>query len=265
MAARPPAPSRADRVNCAAEDIDRSARFSNRREAGTQLGERLREFLLSSPSFDDMVVLGLPRGGVPVAAEVSRTLRKPFSILSVRKIGAPSNPELAIGAIAADGTRLYGSLKNKDVSSGYIKLETQEQLEVAQRREEVLLANLDLPRVRDIRGHVACITDDGIATGLTAAVAAESARRHGARAVVIASPVVAADTADRLLKYADAVVSVCSPEDFLAVAQWYGDFSPTTDEEARRVLEEASGWPWARLARLEESEGAPGREFGGGG
>jgi putative phosphoribosyl transferase len=203
--------------------------FADRVDAGRRLGTRVREVLGASP---DRLVLGLPRGGVPVAAEVARELGASLDVLVVRKLGAPSQPEVAIGAIGPDGAVLLHA---------HGRALDPETLDRIRRRE---LAELER-RVRAYRGdrgplvlegRRVVLVDDGIATGATALVAVQAARAQGAAEVVVAAPVAAPDARDAVAAVADRVIVLAAPERFWAVGEWYDDFRQTDDAEVVRLL-----------------------------
>jgi len=203
--------------------------FRDRIVAGRMLGAELAGRGLADP-----VVLGLPRGGVPVAAEVARALGAPLDVLVVRKVGAPFQPELAVGAVAEGVTALSEELiaqlgiRRVDVEA----IAEAERGEVARRTERFRRA---APRL-DLRGKTAVIVDDGIATGATARAAAEVARKLGAAKVVEAAPVSSLEARRSLRGLADEVVALDYPEPFMAVGCWYDDFRQTTDEEVVQLL-----------------------------
>lgn len=207
--------------------------FVDRVDAGRQLSSRV-EHLRGS----DVVVLGLPRGGVPVAYEVARSLRAPLDVIVVRKLGVPDQPELGMGAIGEDGVRVI----NPDVVR--VARVSAEEIAEVQRREQAVLdrrakaLRADLPPV-PLDGRTALVVDDGIATGSTARAACQIARARGARRVVLASPVAAPDTVAGLRADADEVICVLTPTWLSSIGQWYDDFSPTTDEEVRQLLARA--------------------------
>ena len=208
--------------------------YRDRVDAGRRLGE-----WLADRSLDDPVVLGLPRGGVPVAAEVARRLGAPLDVIVVRKLGVPSQPELAMGAIGEGGVRV---LDERIIRAG--RVEAQRVAEVESQERAVLEARLrrlrrDRPRV-ELTGRTAVIVDDGIATGATARVAALVARALGAARVVVAVPVGPPDIELRMPE-ADEVVCLQKPWSFRAVGAAYDDFHPTSDEDVERVLEQAHG------------------------
>jgi len=207
--------------------------FADRGDAGRQLAERLLHL-----RDRDVVVLGLPRGGVPVAFQVAEALHAPLDVIVVRKLGVPYQPELAMGAIGEGGARV--------LNTAVLALTgvTDEELQTVERRERSLLAervaDLRMGRERlDLAGRTVVIVDDGIATGSTARVACEVARHLGATTVIMAVPVMPAETAGSFLG-ADEVVSVLVPEHLVAVGNHYLDFSATSDEEVVVLLDTAA-------------------------
>ena len=203
--------------------------FRDRMEAGRSLGERLRE-----EGLDDPVVLGLPRGGVAVAAAVAESLGAPLDIITVRKLGVPWQPELAFGAVAPGVVAL-----REDViaAAGLPRAE----IEAAAARESAKLEELariyrgDVPPVL-LRGRTAVIVDDGLATGATATAAARSVRREDPKRVIVAVPVCAAQTATALRREVDGVVCLGEYSDFHAVGQYYEDFGSIPDAEVRELV-----------------------------
>ncbi len=198
-------------------------RFRDRREAGRRLAG-----LLAGEKGPRTTVLGLPRGGVVVAAEVARALGAPLDVLVVRKLGSPSMPEFALGAIAEGGVvyATRGSLRG---------LEEVLRRETAELERRVLRFRGGRPPP-DLRGRTAILVDDGIATGSTVQAAVRAARQLGADRVVVAAPVVAPQSAEALGEVADAVVFVDAPEPFLAVGAFYDDFTQVEDDEVARAL-----------------------------
>jgi predicted phosphoribosyltransferase len=207
-------------------------RFRDRRHAGAALGKQLQHFA-DSP---DVVVLALPRGGVPVGYEVARALGIPLDVFVVRKIGLPGHPELAMGAIASGGVRVM----NADVvarfrpSAAAIDAVTRAELAELDRRERAYRdGRLPLP----IEGRTVILVDDGLATGSTMRAAVLAIRRLRPARVIVAAPVGARETCVALRDIADEVVCALTPDPFAAVGLWYVDFSQTTDEEVRELLE----------------------------
>jgi putative phosphoribosyl transferase len=182
-----------------------------------------------------VVVLGLPRGGVPVAAEVAGRLGAPLDVIVVRKLGVPSQPELGMGAIGEDGVRVINDsvVRVAGVSPGDVsRVEERERVELERRARRF---RGDRPRV-PVDGCTVVVVDDGIATGSTARAACQVARAHGAARVVLAVPVAPPGWAVRFEGDADELVCVAEPEPFYAIGQWYRDFSQTTDEEVVACL-----------------------------
>ena len=185
-----------------------------------------------------MVVLGLPRGGVPVAFEVAKALRVPLDVLVVRKLGVPFQPELAFGAIGEGGVRVINEsvVRDTDLSEEEMAaVEAQQRVEVARRSERFRRGHDRIP----LAGRVAVIVDDGVATGATAKAACQVARAQGAARVVLAVPIGAADIVERFTGYADEVVCLHTPEFFFAVGQGYRNFAQTSDDEVIALLDRA--------------------------
>src|SRR5262252_8372748 len=214
-------------------------RFRNRSDAGRRLANRL-QFLRG----EDVVVLGLPRGGVPVAAAVARALGAPLDVILVRKLGVPAQPELGLGAIGESEARVINLevVRYAHVSEEQIAhVEAKERAELQRRAQRF---RGDAPHV-PLAGRTAVIVDDGIATGSTARAACQVARALGAAAVVLAVPV-APPSADRALRGdADEVICLEMPNHFLAIGEWYEDFAQTSDEEVVALLRAAQGGPGA--------------------
>ena len=205
--------------------------FRDRREAGRLLGAALeREYRRP-----DVVVLGLPRGGVPVAFEVAQMLGAPLDVLVVRKIGAPFNPELAVGAIAAGGVRVldWDSMAYLGLDEETIEPITARETSELERREKVYRAGKE---PLDLRGKTAILVDDGIATGSTMKAAVLAARAIGADRVVVAAPTASRDAYAMLRRTADAVEVLSVPEPYIAVGVWYLAFPQLTDDEVIALL-----------------------------
>jgi len=209
--------------------------FSNRAEAGQLLAEKLNKYA----GREDVIVLGLPRGGVPVAYEVARRLGVPLDVFIVRKLGVPGFEELALGAIASGGVRVL----NEDVvralpnANELIESVTTRELAELARRERIYRAGRPAP---DIGGRTVILVDDGLATGATMRAAVAALRQLGAAKIVVAVPVGAADTCREIEQEVDETVCAMAPEWFQAVGQFYEDFSQTSDEEVRELLARAA-------------------------
>jgi predicted phosphoribosyltransferase len=200
-------------------------RFADRRDAGSQLAGRLRELALEQP-----VVLGLPRGGVVVGAEVAAALDAPLDVVVVRKVGAPGRPELAIGAVAEGGTAVFDRRAMQLLGVGRRELDAmarREQAEVDRRIERYRHGR----PMTDIAGRDAVVVDDGLATGMTARAALQAVRALGPASVVLGVPVGAPEAVERMHDEADRVVCLRVPERLLAISTWYIDFGQTSDEE----------------------------------
>jgi len=209
--------------------------FRNRRDAGRILASYLAQYA----DRPDVVILALPRGGVPVGFELARALRAPLDVMVVRKLGVPGHEELAMGAIASGGVRIL----NHDVIQMLgIRPDTfecvaeQEQQELA-RREAAYRGNRGPAAVK---GRTVILVDDGLATGSTMRAAVAALRTLQPSRIVIAVPTAAAETCHELKAEADDVVCAMTPTPFFGVGQWYDDFSQTTDEEVHRLLQEAA-------------------------
>jgi len=207
--------------------------FRDRVDAGQQLADELEPIPLERP-----VVLALPRGGVPVGAEVARRLSAPLDVILVRKLGVPGHRELAMGAIGEGGVRVVnvGVVRAARVGDDELaRIEAQERIELERRARRY---RDDRPRV-SVSGRDAVIVDDGLATGSTARAAIEVARALDARHVVLAVPVAPPGAVRQLTGIADRVVAVVTPERLLAIGSWYRDFSQTPDREVQRLLRDA--------------------------
>jgi predicted phosphoribosyltransferase len=205
--------------------------FRDRADAGRQLAERLRAELAP-----DTVVLGLPRGGVPVAAEVAAALNAPLDVFLVRKLGVPGHEELAMGAIASGGVRVVNAdvVRSVGIRPDQLDAVTARELErlVAQERDY----RGDAAPV-DVRGRTAILVDDGLATGATMRAAIGALRGLGAAAIVVAVPTAPRETCEALSREVEDVVCATTPEPFTAVGIWYRDFRPVSDEQVRELLD----------------------------
>jgi putative phosphoribosyl transferase len=209
--------------------------FADRDAAGDALALVLGEH--PELTAQDPVVIALPRGGVPVAAPVARAIDAPLDVIIVRKLGAPGQPELAMGALGEGGTRV---LEHEVLHAWHV---SDEQLAAVEAREQAELARraerLRAGRTRvSLQDRPVIVVDDGVATGSTARAAMRVARAEGATSVVLAVPVAPASTVAELAQVARGVVCVAMPSPFAAIGQWYRDFSPTTDAEVVRILDE---------------------------
>jgi len=220
-----------------------TARYRNRAEAGRYLATRLQEYA----GRPDVIVLALPRGGVPVAYEVAAALHVPLDVFIVRKLGLPSHPELAMGAIASGGVRIVdeAAVRRFGVTEQQLAAVAAAEERELERRERRYRDGLPSP---DVAGRTVILVDDGLATGATMAAAATAVRAQGPARLVVAVPVAAAETCEAFEGLADEVVCAATPEPFYAVGLWYEDFSQTSDDEVRDLL--ARG---ARTARPTQS------------
>ena len=207
-------------------------RFRDRRDAGQWLAADLHAYA----GRPDVIVLALPRGGVPVGYEVAATLGAPLDVFVVRKLGLPGHEELAMGALASGGVRVLDEelIRLARVTPAEVsRVTTAEQAEL-ERRERRYRADRPFP---DLRGKTAVLVDDGLATGSTMRAAVTALRIEGPTRIVVAVPVAAVETRDALTTLADDVICAATPEPFHAVGLWYDDFSQTTDDEVRELLE----------------------------
>lgn len=212
------------------------APFRDRTEAGQRLAKKLSHYV----GRDDVVVLALPRGGVPVAFEVASSLRAPLDVFVVRKLGVPGHEELAMGAVATGGVMVLNEsvLKGLDIGRHVIERVKDRETEELERRE--LLYRDGRPPI-DVRDRTAILVDDGLATGSTMRAAVEALKRLEPARVVVATPVASASVCAQFEKEVDEVVCVVTPEPFYAVSYWYDDFAQTTDDEIRELIERAVG------------------------
>jgi len=209
--------------------------FANRTEAGRLLAEKLVQYA----GRDDVVVLGLPRGGVPVAYQVARRLGAPLDVFIVRKLGVPGFEELAAGAIASGGVRVL----NEDVvraiphADEAIEAVTARETAELERREQIYREGRPPPEFHD---RIVILVDDGLATGATMRAAVKALRQSGAAKIVVAVPVGPPETCRELEEEADETICLSTPEFFQAVGQYYEDFSQTSDEDVRELLSQAA-------------------------
>ena len=210
-------------------------RFRDRREAGQVLADRLTAYA----GRPDVLVLALPRGGVPVAYEVARALGAPLDVFLVRKLGVPGHEELAMGAVATGGVRVLNDqvVGALGIPPSVIEAVAAWQQQELARRERLYRGDRPPP---DVRGRTVILVDDGLATGSTMRAALAALRRQQPARLVVAVPTAAPETCDELRAEADDVVCATTPEPFDSVGLWYEDFSQTTDEEVRELLERAA-------------------------
>ena len=208
--------------------------FRDRKEAGQQLASRLTKYA----NRPDVIVLALPRGGVPVAYEVAKQIGAPLDVFLVRKLGVPGYEELAMGAIASGGVRVINEdlVRQLQIPGEVIDAVAAEEQRELERREHVYRDDRSPP---DVKGRIVILIDDGLATGSTMRAAAAALRKQGPARIVVAVPVSAAETCDEFREEVDEVVCAVTPEPFRGVGLWYKDFSQTTDEEVRELLERA--------------------------
>lgn len=209
--------------------------FRDRSEAGQALAGKLSEYADRS----DVLVLGLPRGGVPVACEVAQALHVPLDVFVVRKLGLPGQEELAMGAIASGGICVLNEdvVRILGISDEVIEKASREQQQELERRERMYRNHRPL---LEVRGRTVILVDDGLATGSTMRAGVAALRRLRPKAIVVAVPVGAVESCEDLRAEADAVVCVRTPEPFRAVGLWYENFSQTTDDEVRNLLDKAA-------------------------
>lgn len=209
-------------------------RFANRSEAGRKLAAKLHVYAKRP----DVIVLGLPRGGVEVAYEVAGKLMLPLDVWVVRKLGVPGHEELAMGAIASGGVRVLNEdvIRSLNIPNAAIDMVAKKELQELQRRENAYRDNLPALEVRD---RTVILVDDGLATGATMRAAVASLQKLKPMGILIAVPAAAPDTCEELGEEVDGIICVITPEPFFSVGTWYEDFSQTTDEDVRELLKEA--------------------------
>jgi predicted phosphoribosyltransferase len=207
------------------------SRFADRRDAGRRLAEHLTRYA----DRDDVVVLGLPRGGVPVAYEVAHALNAPLDVFLVRKLGVPGHEELAMGAIASGGVMVLNDdvLAATRVPPEAVQAVAARELERLQDQERAYRS--DRPPL-EVQGRTGILVDDGLATGASMRAAAEALRDRGAGSIVVAVPTAPIETCEALRTEVDEVVCAQTPDPFMAVGLWYRDFSPVSDAEVAELL-----------------------------
>lgn len=208
--------------------------FADRTEAGRLLGEAL----LGYRGRTDLLVLALPRGGVPVAAEVARLLESPLDLMLVRKLGVPTQPELAMGAIATGGARVLNAdiIRALSISQQQLDRVTASEQRELERREQSYRGERPPPQ---LTGRCVILVDDGLATGASMRVAVEAAAVRGPAELVVAVPVASSDAVSLIEEQANQVVALATPEPFIGVGRWYEAFTQTTDAEVRVLLDQA--------------------------
>lgn len=208
--------------------------FKNRTQAGQLLAEALSKYA----DREDVLVLGLPRGGVPVAFEVAQKLHAPLDVLVVRKLGVPGWEELAMGAIASGGIHVLNDrvLRSHEISEADLEMAVAAQTKELHRRELAYRGHTGAP---EVAGKIVLLVDDGIATGSTIQAAVQALRLQHADRIVIAVPAAAPDSCARLRPQVDELIALLIPDDFHAVGQWYDDFSQTTDAEVTDLMNRA--------------------------
>ncbi|HSL31843.1 MAG TPA: phosphoribosyltransferase [Anaerolineales bacterium] len=210
-------------------------RFKDRRDAGRTLAQKLEHYA----GRQDVLVLALPRGGVPVAYEVSRHLNVPMDIFIVRKLGLPGREELAIGAIATGGVRVLNEdvIRLLNVPEELIRFVAKRELQELKRREQIYRGDRT---ELDVRDRTVILIDDGLATGASMRAAVKGLRAQHPARIVVAVPAAAADICEAFRREVDEIVCAITPEPFQGVGRWYEDFSQMTDYEVRSLLQESN-------------------------
>jgi putative phosphoribosyl transferase len=209
--------------------------YRNRSEAGKYLAAQLTSYA----DRDDVLVLALPRGGVPVAFEVAKELRAPLDIFLVRKLGLPGHEEFAMGAIATGGVRVLNDdvVDYLEISDDVIDSIAAKELTELERRERAYRGDRPEP---DVRGKTVILVDDGLATGSTMRAAASALRQQDPARIIVGVPVSAPETCDEYKMGVDEIICAATPKQFYGVGRWYRDFSQTTDEEVRELLKRST-------------------------
>jgi predicted phosphoribosyltransferase len=217
--------------------------FRNRLDAGELLANRLAAYA----GRPDVIVLALPRGGVPVGYAVAKAMRAPLDVMVVRKLGVPGHAEFAMGAIASGGEYVLNRelVQSLGVPGQLVEATARQELAELERREQLYRAGR--PPLQ-LRGCTVILVDDGLATGASMRVAVKAVRKTQPARVIVAVPVGSPDTCSEMGKEADEVICDFTPEPFNAVGLWYEDFSQTSDEEVQRLLEEARHWQAGRTS-----------------
>jgi putative phosphoribosyl transferase len=211
-----------------------ATRFRDRSEAGRVLAQQLTEYA----GRDDVIVLALPRGGIPVGYEVAKALGAPLEVFVARKLGVPGHQELAMGAIASGGSAVLdqGLVRRLGVTQAQLDRAVADETRELERREQANRGDREAP---DLRGKTVILVDDGLATGATMRAAALAVRDQQPARIVVAVPVAAEETCDQFRDVVDDVICAVTPKPFYAVGMWYEDFDQTTDDEVRELLERA--------------------------
>jgi putative phosphoribosyl transferase len=211
-----------------------AVRFRDRVEAGRSVAEQLAPYA----NRPDVIVLALPRGGVPVGYEIATRLHVPLDVFLVRKLGTPGQPELAMGAIATGGARVLNDevIRYLDVPPRVIEAVARDEQIELERREQAYRGNRPPP---DLGGKIVILVDDGLATGSSMRAAVAAVRTQSPSHIVVAVPVAATATCEEFKREVDEIICLRTPEPFSAVGLWYDDFSQTTDEEVRELLQRA--------------------------
>jgi putative phosphoribosyl transferase len=212
-----------------------NSRFQDRTEAGQRLATRLAAYA----NFSNLLVLGLPRGGVPVAYEIATALHAPLDVWLVRKLGVPGQEELAMGAIALGGVMILNQeiIQALNIPQDAIQRVAEAEQQELERRDRAYRGNRPLPQVQD---HTVILVDDGIATSSTLRAAIAALQRQNPRRIVVAAPVAPPSVCDALRNVVDDVVCLSLPEPLQSIGMWYQDFSQTTDEEVRELLKQSA-------------------------
>lgn len=215
--------------------------FADRYEAGKRLAQALNAYA----GRKDILVLALPRGGVPVALEIAKALGAELDVIVVRKLGVPYQEELAMGAIASGGAKVLNEdvISSLGLSEETIEAVVHKEVQELSRRERLLRSDRPFP---EVKGRTVILVDDGLATGATMRAAVAALRQLQPAAIVVAVPVAPPDTAAKLRQEVEDLVCLATPENFYAVGQWYVDFSQVGDEEVRQLLAKAWGQDWVK-------------------
>jgi predicted phosphoribosyltransferase len=222
-------------INLAIKEEGKMALFRDRRDAGRQLARKLSAYT----GHTDLIVLALPRGGVPVGYEVALALNAPLDIFIVRKLGVPGHEELAMGAIASGGERVINQdiIRYLHIPEERIAAIVSRELEELQRREHVYRGDRPPP---EVEGRTVIVIDDGLATGASMRAAVAGLRGQDPAQIIVAVPTAASETCEALKTEVDRIICAATPEPFYGISRWYEDFSQTTDEEVRIFLEKAN-------------------------